>query len=274
VSCAFSQEWLALYVEGDLCGAPKDLTEVHLARCRDCAQFLGQLHDRQSLLKSLRRETVTRTECAEMRRTVMTTISDRRLSAGGWLLRIERAMVLGVRRQAYAMAAVALLVVSGSVVAQNRSTALGVSRSQPIFEGRDTLIRPEGYRDWVRVNAGLHHAGVSEIGSGEWGVGAGRVYINPTAYREYEKTRTLPEGTVMIWESAEAAQDAAVSPHPRARRLLASVKDSTRFGGWGFFDFTSARGAVEPRADRLPESSGCQTCHRREAEVDQVITRF
>jgi hypothetical protein len=254
VSCWFSRDWLALHVEGDLRGAPKDLTEIHLARCRDCAQFFGQLRDRQSLLKSLRGETVTRTDCAEMRRAVMTNISDRRLSAGDWLLRIERAMVLGVRRQAYAMAAVALLVVSVSVVAQNRSTAFGVNRSPLIFEGRDTLIRPEGYRDWVMLNAG--------------------VYINPTAYREYQKTRTLPEGTVMIWESWESTREAQVPPHPQARRLLASVKDRTRFGGWGFFDFTSAKGAVEAKADRLPESSGCQTCHRRDAEADQVITQF
>ena len=114
-----------------------------------------------------------------------------------------------------------------------------VTRKYYLF-GRDTLIRPEGYRDWVVVSrsSGPHPSGAA--------------YVNPAAYREYQATGAFPEGTVLVWASIDSPV------------LLASVKDRTRFDeGWGFFDFTEPAGAVAARADVLPESSGCRTCHRR-----------
>ena len=252
MSCAFSKQTLALHVEGDLTPERAEIASSHLAGCDECRSFFEQLRARQSLLKSLRLETVASSDCAGMRREVMSIINDRRDGAG-WALRIERAFVLGFQRHSYAMAAVTLIcLASAAVLAQIRNSP--PEASVPVYEGRDTLLRPEGYRDWILVR----RPGRSQRTPVE------RVFMNPTAYREYAKTGKFPEGTLMLWEPVRDVQQAR-APHQQSA-LLASVKDSSRFdGGWGFFDFTGLDGTVTTKAKALPESSGCRTCHRQDA---------
>src|SRR5262245_11487951 len=99
---------LALHLEGDLPDGAATMTSLHLAACDDCRRFQEQLRTRQSLLKSLRLETVSPSECTGMRREVMSVITDRQ-DRTGWALRLERAIMLGSRRQSYALAAFALI---------------------------------------------------------------------------------------------------------------------------------------------------------------------
>ena len=264
MSCGFSKELLALHVEGDLSQGRAETTSNHLRMCEDCRRFLDELRATQSLLRSLRGETIRPSDCAPMRRKVMSIIEDRR-EGSGWALRIERAIVLGFGLRSYAFAAAALLgIVSVSVLAQMRHTTPAMGVSAAVFERGNTLLRPEGYRDWILVDPATRALRTADH----------RVYINPVGYREYENTGRFPEGTLMIWESVSRGPDTAPHPHKESA-LLASVKDSTRFdGGWGFFDFTALDGTVTTRAQAVPESSGCGTCHRQDAERDHVFTQF
>src|SRR5438552_16519822 len=64
------------------------------------------------------------------------------------------------------------------------------------FEGKDTLLRPEGYREWVFVgsSSGLRYDkedGKPQPEKLEYK----NVYIDPVAYREYAKRKTFPQGT-------------------------------------------------------------------------------
>jgi len=253
---------LALHVEGDLPDGAAESTSRHLRTCEDCRRFLEELRARQSLLKSLRCETISPSECARVRRAVMSIINHGQ-DRSGWALRIERAIMLGFRRRSYALAAFALLgIVSASVVAQMRHGLPHTTQAVAVFEGGDALFRPEGYRDWIRVgpSATPHRSGVDHGAARATRTATPSVYIDPSGYREYARTGRFPEGTVMVWESAPV--------------LLASVKDSTRFdGGWGFFDFTGLEGRMTSKA-QAPDSSGCRACHRRDAETDQVFTQF
>jgi hypothetical protein len=234
VSCGFSRETLALHLEGDLPEATAARTAGHLAACGECRQFVEAMRASQLLLKSMRGETVDRSDCTAMRREVMAMIADQRRVLG-WALRIERAIALGLR-PSYAMAAAVLIgVLSISVLAQLRPDA-----------ARGTMERPDGYRGWTVI--------------------ADRVYIEPSSLREFEKTRTFPDGTVLVWEQNSPATG---GPHPASSTLLVSVKDSTKFeGGWGFFDFSGTRGVASRKAEVLPESSGCRTCHRQGAVTE------
>jgi hypothetical protein len=274
VSCAFPRAELALHVEGDLSPAAAAIASSHLATCPDCRQFLEQLRARQALLKSLRRETVSPSECSGMRREVMSIIDARRDRAG-WALRIERAIMIGFRRRSYALAAVALLgVVSVSLLAQLRRTAPDAPQSPAVFDGKDTLLRPEGYRDWIVVGPSAS-SGIEHGAAGATHTARRSVYINPSGYREYAKTGSFPEGTLMVWESMTREPETADRPHNRSPVLLVSVKDSARFdGGWGFFDFTGIDGRITSRAPALVESSGCRACHQQDAETDHVFTQF
>jgi hypothetical protein len=275
VSCTFSRDTLALHVEGDLPLAIADAASRHLERCQECRQFFAQLQVSQSLVKSLRRQTVSPSECTAVRQDVMS-ILDRR-DRLGWALWVERVTTVTFRRHAYAVAACAILVVvSASVLAQIRhAPASRTTSSAAVFEGRDTLLRPAGYRDWILVNepAELHPAGRDDVRTEP--ARAHRVYIDPDGYRAYATTGTFAEGTVMIWESERGESGAARHPYSRSPALLVSVKDTSRFDdGWGFFDFVGQQGRVRSKAGPSPESSGCRTCHLEEAATDSVFVQF
>jgi Cytochrome P460 len=267
VSCRFSRETLALHVEGDLPDAATAATVRHLAACEECRRFLEELHATQALMKSVRRETVSPSECTAMRREVMTIINERPGTLG-WGLRIERAIALGLR-PSYGLAAFLLLgIVSVSVLAQIRPATPG-RVSPAVLEGSDTLLRPDGYRHWTLVSgAGAADATSSGLPSGD------RVYISPSSYQEYAKTGRFPEGTVLVWEPT--APERGVShqgPHTTSSTLLVSLKDGTKFeGGWGFFDFSGTGGPPPTKARALPESRGCRTCHRQSAKSDLVLS--
>jgi Cytochrome P460 len=276
MTCSVSKQTLALHVEGDLPEAAAAVTRDHLARCEPCRTYVDELRARQSLLKSLRREIVSPSECTRMRREVMSMVNDRR-HRSGWALRFERTIVLGVQRRPFAMAAFALItIVSASVFAQMRSHPGDAAPVAAVFDGRNTLVRPEGYRDWIVVDpsAERRHAPVEPMATGREGTPARKVFMNPTAYRDYARTGKFPEGTVMIWESAGETGRSKGHYEP-ASSLLASVKDSSRFAeGWGFFDFTARDGTAKPTAEALTEASACRACHRQDAETDHVFTQF
>jgi hypothetical protein len=212
-----------------------------------------------------------------MRREVMAIVNDRQ-ERSGWALRLERAILFGLRQRSYALVACALLgIVSVSVLAQMRRTSFDTKRAVAVFEGRDTLIRPEGYRDWIFVGSSEEprRAGIDHDPEGATRTPTQGVYIDPSGYREYAKTGTFPEGTLMVWESVRQESQTADGPHRPSSVLLASVKDSARFeGGWGFFDFSGIEGRVKSKAQVLPESSGCRACHREDAATDHVFTQF
>lgn len=275
MSCGFSKHLLALHVEGDLSAGRAEMTSSHVRGCEDCRRFLEELRITQSLLRSHRSETVRPSDCTPMRRAVMSIIEEQR-EGFGWALRLERTIMLGFGLRSYALAAVGVLaMVSVSVVAHIRQTSPAMRTSAAVFERGNTLVRPEGYRDWLLVAPPSTpiRSDTARAASATH-TPTHRVYINPVGYREYEKTGRFPEGTLMIWEPVRGGPDREPHPH-RESALLASVKDSTRFdGGWGFFNFTGIDGTVNARAQALPESSGCGTCHRQDAETDHVFTQF
>jgi Cytochrome P460 len=274
--CTYSKALIALHVEGDLSGDAAAGALRHVAACDACRRFADELRATQSLLKSRRLETVSTAECARMRRDVMSIIQSGQTGMG-WALRIERAFVLGCRQHAYGLAALALLVVASVPVLTQLRSNVQASSSGAVFEGSSTLVRPENYRAWMSLGGGSatqQRPGGDDQSSAPPLAGR-RVYINEAGYREYVKTGTFPEGTLLVWEGAGSETETGRHPHGSSPVLLASVKDSTRFdGGWGFFDFGGSGGATVTSAQALPESSACRMCHRLEAETDHVFTQF
>ena len=261
MSCGFPHARIALHAAGDLSEAEARATAGHLAACTACGRLFDELCAQQRLLHSLRREAVDPSECARMRRGVMATVH-RWPDQAEWTVRLERAIVLSVRRHTYALAAAALVgVISASALAKVQLEAPIATRAVAVFDGANMLVRPEGYRDWILV-------------SNPTATQAPRVYIDRTAFRVFTRTGAFPEGTLMVRESV-GGPGRAGSPHASSAGLLVSVKNRTRFdGGWGFFDFTRPDGTTAPKAPAMDESDGCRTCHRREAETDHVFTQF
>jgi hypothetical protein len=284
VSCAYySREVLALLVEDDLPGLQAERVRQHINGCVECRHICEQLQSSQLLIKSRLKVPVQTLPSPELlagvREAVLSQIHDRQTL--GWAVKIERVLMLGIRRHRYAFAGLAVLVIiSASLLGQLRHS---LSETQPlaaVFDGKDMLLRPERYREWVFVGSsiGLDYSGINETLTSWEPQSFHNVYINPAAYREYAKNGTFPEGTVMVLERVRSEIRKGPGLQGTYEKefigLEASVKDSSRFqGGWGFFDFTEKEGKIKVKAQALSDGS-CRSCHEERADTDHVFTQF
>lgn len=167
--------------------------------------------------------------------------------------------------------------------------ALGAAQQTagPIFEGKNTLLRPVNFREWIYVGTsrGLSYAPNPPAQNQASITGSTNelyrnVYINPEAYREFAKTGKFPEGTTLVMEKALA--DTKREPGLQGSYekefvgLEVSVKDSSRFeNGWAYFEFSNGVGSTyKAKAEPFPVSAGCVACHQQKAETDNVFTQF
>jgi hypothetical protein len=143
----------------------------------------------------------------------------------------------------------------------------------PRFRGEE-LVRPERHDRWPVVGASI---GLSYADSME-GTGPGafhRVYMNPSAYEAFRRTRTFPDGTTFVLEIHEAAQKVSIGRggyfEGKRIALEASVKDSKRFpSGWAYFGFENgARASASANAE-----SRCHACHVKHGLIDSVFVQF
>jgi hypothetical protein len=136
------------------------------------------------------------------------------------------------------------------------------------------LVRPHGYDRWPIVGASI---GLSYAESME-GSGPGafhRVYMNPSAYDVFTRTRTFPEGTTFVLEIHEAAQKVSIARggyfEGKRIALEASVKDTKRFrSGWAYFGFEN--GALESASAN--DEGRCHACHVKHGQIDSVFVQF
>jgi tetratricopeptide (TPR) repeat protein len=151
------------------------------------------------------------------------------------------------------------------------------ARSAARFEGKDTLLRPVGYREWVFVGSsqGLRYEGGKEQpGRLEFN----NVYIDPTAYRAYKQTGVFPQGTVLVLETAAGEEKKEPGLRGSFQKeftgLSAAVKGKDRFpDGWAYFSFTGGPGNTKSKA-RPARKTACYDCHRQKAAEDNVFTQF
>jgi hypothetical protein len=145
------------------------------------------------------------------------------------------------------------------------------------FEGKDTLLRPDGYREWVFVGSSLglrYDEGEKRPEQLEYK----NVYIDPAAYRAYRETGAFPEGTVLVLETAVG--DEKKEPGLRGSfqkefsGLAAAVKDKDRFpDGWAYFSFSDGAGKLKDKA-RPAKTAACYDCHRQKGAEDNVFTQY
>jgi hypothetical protein len=106
------------------------------------------------------------------------------------------------------------------------------------------------------------------------------VYITPNAYREFARTGKFPEGTMLAMElaSSDTKREPGLqgSFEKELIGLEVSVKDSSRFeSGWAYFNFSNGMGSpYKEKAEPFPASAGCVSCHKQNAETDNVFTQF
>jgi tetratricopeptide (TPR) repeat protein len=158
-------------------------------------------------------------------------------------------------------------------------TMFGAEQAKPAarFEGKDTLLRPEGYREWVFVGSSLglrYEEGKKHPEQLEYK----NVYIDPAAYRAYKETGAFPQGTVLVLETATGEEKKEPGLRGSFQKeftgLSAAVKDKERFpDGWAYFSFSDGPGKTKEKAPPAKKSA-CYDCHREKGAEDNVFTQF
>lgn len=151
---------------------------------------------------------------------------------------------------------------------------------KPKYTSNGELIpfSPDVYREWIWVGEPLTP---NDLNNGEANFPEFHdVYINPSAWREWKKSGTFPEGTVMVKELTSVGSKDAPSGNGYFQGeftgLETAIKDTKRFPaeakGWGYFSFghkypLAKQAALRPQAI-------CADCHVANAASDMVFTQY
>ena len=165
------------------------------------------------------------------------------------------------------------------------SSAEGQSMSMPDTEkpkftddGQLMAFSADVYREWIYVGTPITP---NDLNNGEAAFPEFHsVYINPSAWREWKRSGTFPDGTVMVKELTSVGAKQAPSGNGyfegEFTGLETSVKDSKRFPadakGWGYFSFGHSY-PLKKQAT-MNKFSSCAQCHVSNAASDMVFTQY
>ena len=146
--------------------------------------------------------------------------------------------------------------------------------NSPSYSADGKLRPPTDYRQWIYLTSGIdmsyspkpEMAGHSMFDN---------VFVNPAAYRDFVKTGTWPDKTVMVLEvrSAESKGSINKTGHFQGTEIMGfevHVKDEARTPGqWAFYEFDN-----ESPAERVPRTATCYSCHEQHAAVATTFVQF
>jgi len=153
-----------------------------------------------------------------------------------------------------------------------------VANSPLRFTDSGQLLLPRGYRRWIYVGAPLTP---NDMNAGKAAFPEFHsVYINPEAFKEYEKTGEFPDGTVLIKELVSVGSKAATSGKGYFMGEFigreVAVKNTNRFkdapGNWAYFSFGHEY-PLKDKVERQPVAN-CSACHGASAAQDYVFTQY
>jgi hypothetical protein len=152
-------------------------------------------------------------------------------------------------------------------------TATVSTESGPVYESDGRLKLPGNYREWIFLSSGIDMSyGAAMSGHSMFD----NVFVEPTAYREFVRTGTWPDGTSLVLEVRGASEKGSINKHGKFQTgdlmgLEVHVKDTKRFqGDWAFFSFGQGPGA----AKMIPTTEECYSCHQQHAAVNTTFVQF
>ena len=101
----------------------------------------------------------------------------------------------------------------------------------PKFGAKDELRRPDNYREWVWLSSGLGMT-YMETATREDHPNFDNVFVNPSAYRAFQKTGEWPDHTMLILEVRASGETGSINKGGRyqteLRAIEVHVKDERR----------------------------------------------
>jgi hypothetical protein len=163
----------------------------------------------------------------------------------------------------------ALLLFAASAPATNNQPS--APSDAPSYTANGELKMPDNYREWIFLTAGIDmsYSATADPAHSVFN----NVFVNPSAYREFLKTGTWPDKTVLVLENRGAEGAASINKRGHTQSanitgLEVHVKDSSK-GGWTFYGFDN------PSTGKpFPASASCYSCHQQHGIVDTTFVQF
>jgi hypothetical protein len=150
----------------------------------------------------------------------------------------------------------------------------------PRYVSGTNLVRPDDYREWTFLAAGLGMTYDSPAGAQASAPQLfSNVFVNPSSYRSFMQTGKWPDKTVFVLEFRASGSEASINKAGRFQTNLtfleAEVKDSRFPDGWAFFNFGPA-GSLKDSAEPLAGKAvaGCVECHTKHTAVERTFVQF
>jgi len=167
----------------------------------------------------------------------------------------------------------AMMLITSSALAALGATPADPSATAYTQEG--LLKFPDDYREWVFLTAGLDMTYQKMDGMADHSM-FDNVFVRPSVYREFLKTGTWPDGTLLVKEARRATTKGSINQGGKFQSgepldVEIHVKDSHRFaGGWAFFEFGTGHAPVP----QIPTAANCYSCHQAHGSVDTTFVQF
>jgi Cytochrome P460 len=147
--------------------------------------------------------------------------------------------------------------------------------SVPQYTSDAQLKLPENYREWIYLSSGfdMSYSKAAMAGMQDHHT-FDNVFVNPAAYKAFQKTGTWPDKTMLVLEVRGAEGRGSINQKGNYQStvmgLEVHVKDEARFPGkWAFFGFDD-----DKAAKMIPTTADCYSCHAAHAAVDTTFVQF
>lgn len=169
------------------------------------------------------------------------------------------------------LAAALSLAVSAPQASSNKEN----SANAPAYTADGNLKFPTNYREWVYLSSGVDMSYSPNAMNMDHSM-FDNVFANPEAYREFLRTGTWPDKTMLVLEGRKAGTKGSINKNGHFQTgdvmgLEVHVKDEGRFaaGKWAFFN--SEDGVT---GKLLPKEMECYSCHEQHGAVDTTFVQF
>jgi hypothetical protein len=143
----------------------------------------------------------------------------------------------------------------------------------PRYTASGELAPPTQYREWVYLSTGFkmrYNKRLAGMGHDMFS----NVFVNPQAYREFQRTGTWPDKTMLVLEVRGATSKGSINQQgfyqgSDIMGLEVHVKDTRFQGGWAFFGANGGKPSKQ-----IPYTADCYSCHQDHAAVDTTFVQF
>jgi Cytochrome P460 len=147
--------------------------------------------------------------------------------------------------------------------------------SVPQYTSDAQLEMPDNYREWIYLSSGfdMSYSKAAMAGMQDHHM-FDNVFVNPAAYKAFQKTGTWPDKTMLVLEVRGAEGRGSINQKGNYQStvmgLEVHVKDEAHFPGkWAFFGFDDGK-----TAKMIPTTADCYSCHAEHAAVDTTFVQF